>query len=635
MPSTKKSAPTELDGDLLMAAMSEQAQAHGAMLITTSWRGEQNFYKFKTAEGMVFRLRGYRFNPQSLRLGGGWPDSEELAAILKDREGKRKVLDKASFVAQIKSIAHGQGCEVAIFDEGAPILDMVATFKKNIEGAEFLWSLKYDALNRIIRNADIGIYKAFPKNRKEANRILSLQRAANFSLRSKNDDKIENARRKLSALGFDLLSKDWPQESSKTIVVKNKDTGEIVEQSFYRILRGAVPRKSGEVLLAEMSAIAKSHGGSLRDDAWLGPRYTYTFEDADGTIFKQPYRSIKNGMWREARKSLGESICRQILESIVGEPFQKDRTILSPAVYGGRHKSSSSWELDGVCRLETSPDDTHALTLAFEYQGHPSHWKVADPAFKKVSARDREKATLCQRLGIPLVQIDPLPDGYDGVITKLTKQWEVWDHVAGALSKTVARLEQNQDPTVQKPAFQALARKLKDGHAMASLRSGFDLDTSSLSENGQAALDMLRAKIENLGWKLLEDRWLGSNNYYRVAVPLAKIPTELHHLLTLQSGAKEAHFMIACKSINGKRYSEYYHKLKESDVGAWRRRIQDFKKAAEKLGPNKPPEPTIVASDWATTCQQAAPMVFKAAGGPLKTLAPSRRSSSLTASVGV
>lgn len=108
------------------------------------------------------------------------------------------------------------------------------------------------------------------------------------------------------------------------------------------------------------------------------------------------YKEIKEGMLEVhvigKRGLVAEPICQQAMEHLFQCKFNKRKDILTPSVTGRERYL----ELDGYCE---------ELNIAFEYQGHPSHWKTTHINYEKVSEKDKQKRIFCNKLGIILLQI--------------------------------------------------------------------------------------------------------------------------------------------------------------------------------------------------------------------------------------
>lgn len=153
-------------------------------------------------------------------------------------------------------------------------------------------------------------------------------------------------------------------------------------------------KKSAKDFLVEMKEIAKNRGGKLISNKWIGVDCKYDFLDEYNNKFSCSYRHLKRGNWSKDRGLVIEPICRQILEFVFGKSFIKTRKILNSKI-----TNDSNWELDGYCE---------DLKIAFEYQGHPSHWDIKNKEYKEVSKRDELKKNICNKLNIDLIVIPKL-----------------------------------------------------------------------------------------------------------------------------------------------------------------------------------------------------------------------------------
>lgn len=166
----------------------------------------------------------------------------------------------------------------------------------------------------------------------------------------------------------------WPK-SLETIAAKNEN-----KEDKYKKL--------------QQKAIAM--GGSLVSKSWLGCSVKHDFE-MNGVVFKLTPKEVTRGQWIQDRGLVTEPICRQIFEHLFGYSFHKTKSVLTSDKTG----ALKALELDGYCA---------ELNIAFEYQGHPSHWDHNHFSFTHTSKIDQLKKDTCKTLGITLIVIDKIKE---------------------------------------------------------------------------------------------------------------------------------------------------------------------------------------------------------------------------------
>jgi hypothetical protein len=180
-----------------------------------------------------------------------------------------------------------------------------------------------------------------------------------------------------------LLSKGWP-----------KDLDRYINQS-QKIPPNRTLKKLATI--NEIKLLAQKYNYELLSIGYEHRDAPLSFLDKlTNETFTMSYQSIKEGMLESktiGKKGLiAEPICKQAIEHLLGCSFTKRKDILIPEITGRK----TYLELDGYCE---------ELKIAFEYQGHPSHWKTTHLNYKKVSEKDKQKKVFCNKLGIVLLQI--------------------------------------------------------------------------------------------------------------------------------------------------------------------------------------------------------------------------------------
>lgn len=169
----------------------------------------------------------------------------------------------------------------------------------------------------------------------------------------------------------------WPKDIKKHI---NHQSGKL---------------KNGKEHLIDLKIYAESRGGKLISTIWNGCEDQYEFSDIMGNKFKQTGSSIKSGNWKK-EGSIAEECCRQAMSYIFNCEFNTTKKILTAKILNRK----MPLELDGY---------NENLKIAFEYQGHPSHWNPKYKNYEKRIVTDKIKVEVCRDLGIDLIVIPPLP----------------------------------------------------------------------------------------------------------------------------------------------------------------------------------------------------------------------------------
>lgn len=140
--------------------------------------------------------------------------------------------------------------------------------------------------------------------------------------------------------------------------------------------------KSDDEHLLELDNCAKKRGGRLLSKKWEGLYFEYEFIDIMGDIFKKNGGSIKAGHWKK-EGLIAEECCRQAMQYIFNKTFKSTRKILTSKIVN----RTRPLELDGY---------NEELKIAFEYQGHQSHWDQNNKNYHKILIIDNIKIDVCE-----------------------------------------------------------------------------------------------------------------------------------------------------------------------------------------------------------------------------------------------
>lgn len=153
--------------------------------------------------------------------------------------------------------------------------------------------------------------------------------------------------------------------------------------------------------LEDMQKLAAQRGGKCLSTSYESVNKKLLWECQEGHQWKTIPSVILRGGWcPNCSSGLGERICREFFEQLLGHPFKKSRPQWL------RTPNGHQMELDGYC-----PE----LKLAFEHQGlqHYQQIKHFDPSgtkLLKVQARDQHKRDLCQANGVILIEVPSILD---------------------------------------------------------------------------------------------------------------------------------------------------------------------------------------------------------------------------------
>ena len=193
--------------------------------------------------------------------------------------------------------------------------------------------------------------------------------------------------------------------STKFIHVKNKLLWECAERHQWmanadNIINGGkwCPICSGNQLktLEEMQKIASERGGRCLSSIYEGMHKKLLWECQEGHRWETIPAVIFRGGWcTTCSAGLGERICREFFEQLLGHSFKKTRPNWL------RNSEGHQMELDGYSEV---------LKLAFEHQG-TQHYKLikhlnpSTEKLKRIQENDRQKRLLCKRNGVTLIEV--------------------------------------------------------------------------------------------------------------------------------------------------------------------------------------------------------------------------------------
>ena len=298
-----------------------------------------------------------------------------------------------------------------------------------------------------------------------------------------------------------------------------------------------IPPKEHIKILKE---IAISRGGKLISKEYLGGRVKLKFKDAAGNIFYTCSAQIKKGTWSPYEGLISEPLCRQAMNHLFHNDFQKTSDVLTAKILNRRFPL----ELDGYCSK---------LNIAFEYQGYPSHWRPTYRNYEKTTARDLIKKNICKQLNIDLIVIPPFPDKKDkwkagNVITHILEAVQKFyihkpiphqplnidnfkvdlsknNHCVKMLNKLNEVAKANHGKLLSKSwkgakheykfeDFNGIKFKIVAGNLLNPKR-GWPKNPALLNRTSKQYIEELKTIAETNGGKLLSKKWRGNDKEYR------------------------------------------------------------------------------------------------------------------------
>lgn len=217
----------------------------------------------------------------------------------------------------------------------------------------------------------------------------------------------------------------------------------------------------------------ESLGGVLVDTEWKGCSVRHEIQLYNETLFLSPKEVTRSGLATPSRGQVTEPILKQCLEHLFGYSFNKTRQVLTTDITN----TKSNLELDGYCE---------ELKIAFEYQGHPSHWDKENDHYELTKKYDELKIALCKKLGITLLVFEKIK------------------HKSHSDSEHYFNLVLNK----VKEQFTAEKRELPKINTKS-----FNIDLSKTNHYHQSLNNLIEKANEN-GYQLLDNEWKGPDHLY-------------------------------------------------------------------------------------------------------------------------
>lgn len=148
--------------------------------------------------------------------------------------------------------------------------------------------------------------------------------------------------------------------------------------------------------LEEMQILASERGGKCLSNTYEGVNKKLVWECREGHRWETVPAVIFRGGWCPiCSAGLGERICREFFEQLLGHPFKKAR----PSWL--RTSDGHQMELDGY---------SQSLKIAFEHQGtqhynNVKYFHSSKSKLEKIKNNDQRKRDLCRDNGIILIEV--------------------------------------------------------------------------------------------------------------------------------------------------------------------------------------------------------------------------------------
>jgi len=134
--------------------------------------------------------------------------------------------------------------------------------------------------------------------------------------------------------------------------------------------------ESSESKYLKLKEKAVELGGELLEKEWLGCSVRHRFKIYNEVVMLTPKEVTRSGLATPSRGLITEPLIKQVFEHLFGYSFNKSRRVLTTDLTN----STAALELDGYCE---------ELKIAFEYQGHPSHWRKDHERYEQTVATDK------------------------------------------------------------------------------------------------------------------------------------------------------------------------------------------------------------------------------------------------------
>lgn len=153
--------------------------------------------------------------------------------------------------------------------------------------------------------------------------------------------------------------------------------------------------------IEDMQKLAAERGGKCLSTSYQSVHKKLLWECAEGHRWKTVPAVVIRGNWcPDCSAGLGERICREFFEQLLGQAFKKSRP------HWLRTPDNYQMELDGYCP---------SLNLAFEHHGLQHYQQIkyfhsSEAAFLNTQNRDQYKRQLCEANGVILIEVPSVLD---------------------------------------------------------------------------------------------------------------------------------------------------------------------------------------------------------------------------------
>lgn len=387
------------------------AKKENCILLEKIWKGWNSQYLFKDKNNIEFNILA-----RSIKKNGFPQKAKDLRNNI--FFNKLKQISQQNGFSLSEKEWHGINYKYSFYNKNIGII--IETAKSVFDKGEIKKSIKKEAIKtikkdyllemqniaqfyqgKLLSNVWKGSCHKYQFEESNGNKFMRSYKTLKNNgwikyRKPKNINRLNDLKIIAEKNGGKLLSIGWINLKHKYLFEYNN--GEEFEAFAFRILDKGWPKnlnkyKSKEFYLKNMKKLAEMRGGELLSTTYKTNKDRYLFKDAYGDQFEMTYMMLVRGCWNANHRYTAEPICRQALNHLFKTDFIKTRKVLLKDLTF----PYNALELDGYSK---------ELNIAFEYQGHPSHWNSTDKKYEEVSSRDKIKRKLCKKMNIILIIVE-------------------------------------------------------------------------------------------------------------------------------------------------------------------------------------------------------------------------------------
>lgn len=272
----------------------------------------------------------------------------------------------------------------------------------------------------------------------------------------------------ITHLGGKLLEDQWLGHSKKYLIelpnnIKFFSSPQYIQKNGFPKEYKQFQKKQlydENEIFNKMLLRVKHKEGTFDSPKYLGSNEIHQYSTKEGISFLSTPIRILKGYWKKPNLSffIAENYCREVLKHITGFYFLSTRSILTSKLTGLKNNI----ELDGYCS---------ELNVAFEYQGHESHWNPTSNKYLEVKERDQLKQKICLEQNILLIIIERIPKYTQKNFNKLFYQ-------------ILHYLEKNKPEIILNSTLLPFSRQPSSFHpSLTKLKNIAEINSSKLIDN--------------------------------------------------------------------------------------------------------------------------------------------------------